>query len=193
MTEPDFTIPVLNRMHQGDETSRDVSHLSLVWHTDPILSQTIPDFDFANPPVDPAELAQDMVQFMLDNNGVGLSANQLGLPYRVFVIRSSPEYFACFNPKITWTSEEDEALMVEGCMSYPGLGVKIKRPTMIRFRFQGPNGETYTKAWTGMSSRVVQHEIDHLNGIDFLYRADRFHREGAMRKWRKLQKAHPNA
>lgn len=118
---------------------------------------------------------------MYDNNGIGLAANQVGIPYRIFAMRGYPENFVCVNPRIVNFSSQEIALE-EGCLSFPNLVVKIKRPKEIRVRFQTPNGETITRMFDGMTARVFQHELDHLNGIIFYKRANRFHREKALKK-----------
>jgi peptide deformylase len=156
--------------------------MELVKADDPILTTKAENFDFRNPPTDPAELAQEMVKFMYDNNGIGLAANQVGLSYRMFVMRGHPQNFACFNPRIVQPSTQ-EIILEEGCLTYPGLLVKIKRPQHIRVRFTMANGETRTDMFTGMSARIFQHELDHLDGIKFFDRANRYHREQAMKKW----------
>jgi peptide deformylase len=158
--------------------------MELVKSNDPILTKPCENFDFINPPVDPVELAKKLVKTMYEKNGVGLAANQVGLPYRVFSMRASPENFVCFNPKIVQPSEM-EIVLEEGCLTYPGLLVKIKRPQHIRVRFTTPNGDTLTKQFTGLSARVFQHEMDHINGEIFYNKANRFHRDQALRKWKK--------
>ena len=160
--------------------------LKLVDANDPILRQDLESFDFSNPPVDPEKLAIAMVECMRKNNGLGLSANQVGLPYNMFVIEGEPAY-ACFNPKVVDISSE-EVLLDEGCLSYPGLFVKIKRPRHVKVRFTGPDGETYTKKFTGMTARAFLHEYDHLRGQIFYQRANLVHRERAMRQWRRYKK-----
>ena len=151
---------------------------------DKYLLEECQKFDFSNPPFDPVQFAQDLVKCMYENNGMGLAANQVGYNYRIFAMRAHPENFVCFNPRIIQPSERD-ILLEEGCLSYPGLLVKIKRPEFIKVRFQTPNGETLTKQFIGISARVFQHEYDHLEGIRFYDKANRFHREQAMRKWKK--------
>jgi len=145
------------------------------------------EFDFKDPPFDPVEYAQNLVKCMYENNGLGLAANQVGTPYRIFAMRAAPENFVCFNPKIVKPSEAEISLE-EGCLSFPGLLVKIKRPQHVRVRFTTPNGDTRTQQFTGMSARVFQHEMDHLDGIRFYDRANRFHREKALNKWRRGEK-----
>lgn len=140
-------------------------------------------FDFSNPPFDPIEYAKILIHFMYEKNALGLAANQVGNPYRIFAMRGSPENFVCYNPRIIDTSEK-QIVLEEGCLSYPNLIVKIKRPESIRVRFNIPNGDTITKQFTGMTARVFQHEFDHLEGTVFYNKANRVHREQAMRKWR---------
>lgn len=158
-------------------------NLKLVPPNDPILTKPCDVFDFSNPPIDPIEFAKDLIKTMYDSNGIGLSANQVGIPYRVFAMRGAPENFVCFNPKLVQPSEM-EVILEEGCLTYQGLLVKIKRPQHIRVRFTTPNGETLTKQFTGMTARTFQHELDHLDGIIFYNRANRYHRDQALRKWK---------
>jgi peptide deformylase len=157
--------------------------MELVKPDNPILTTKCQDFDFENPPVWPVELAKDLVKFMYDNNGIGLAANQVGLPYRVFAMRGYPENFVCFNPRIVQPSDQ-EIVLEEGSLTYPGLLVKIKRPQHVRVRFRMANGEVRTDTFTGLSARIFQHEMDHLDGIEFFSRANKYHREQAFKRWK---------
>jgi peptide deformylase len=163
-----------------------VVNLELVEQNSPILRTVLEPFDFSNPPVDPDELAFRMVECMRKNKGLGLSANQVGLPYRMFVLEGEPAY-ACFNPRVVDASDE-EVLLEEGCLSYPGLIVKVKRPRHLKVRFTGPNGETHTMKFTGMTARAYLHEYDHLQGKIFYTRANLTHRDRAMREWKKYNR-----
>ena len=151
-----------------------------VGNNNPLLKQVMEEFDFSNPPTDPLELVSIMAQVMIDNGGIGLAANQIGLPYRAFVLYAD-ELIPVFNPKIVDFSEE-MIILEEGCLSYPGLFVKIKRPRQIRARYTEPNGVVVTKTFTGMTARAFQHECDHLNGIIHTSRANRYHREQALKR-----------
>ena len=164
---------------------------TLVPSTDPILRQVIEPFDFSNPPTDPIQLAHDLAETMLYNNGLGLSANQMGLPYRAFAIKAE-KIIVCFNPKIVDVSEET-LYLEEGCLSYPNLYIKVKRPTTIKIRYTEPNGNTLTQTFTGLTARVIQHEFDHMEGINYKQRANRIHLEQAMKnkKLGKLPKVSP--
>lgn len=150
---------------------------------DKYLLQKCEDFDFDNPPFDPIEFSKELVKYMYEKNGLGLAANQVGVPYRIFAMRGMPENFVCFNPKIVAISEKS-VVLEEGCLSYPGLYVKVKRPEFVRVRFKTPNGEILTKQFVGMTARCFQHEYDHLDGIRFYDRANKFHKDQAMRKWK---------
>ena len=138
-------------------------------------------FNFDDPPMDPIELSQALVVEMRDFGGIGLAANQIGFNWRVFAMRANPN-IVCFNPRIVMPSEE-QVYLEEGCLSFPGLLVKIRRPKHIRVRYQEPSGEMKTEMYTGMAARVFQHELDHLDGILFYERANRYHREKAFKKW----------
>jgi peptide deformylase len=139
---------------------------NLIAPSEDILHNKVPMFDMNNPPVDPQELGLDLLKHMRYFGGIGLSANQLGLPYRVFVMEGDPG-FVCFNPRITAYAGED-VMLDEGCLTYPGLYVKKKRPNLIRCRFIDPLGNTCVKKFTGMTARIFQHEIEHLEGENFL-------------------------
>lgn len=157
--------------------------LNLVAKDHPLLQTKLDTFDFDNPPTEPNQLARDLAETMLANNGIGLAANQCGLPYRVFVIKSNP-ILCCFNPRIVDVSTQ-EVYLEEGCLTFPGLFYKIKRPRKIKVRYTQPNGETVTQVYEGITARIFQHELDHLDGVLFSSRASLFHREQAERRVKK--------
>lgn len=139
-----------------------MSTLELVPADHELLTTELEPFSFVDPPVDPVLLAHDMLQTMREKGGIGLSANQVGLPYRVFIMEGAPA-FACFNPKVVYASDEG-TVMDEACLSFPGLVYKAWRPNSIRVRFQMPNGEMTTQRFNGMSARVFCHEMMHIDG-----------------------------
>ena len=160
----------------------------LVTPDNPILREVIPTFDFKNPPVDPEVFAGELAEHMNGYGGIGLSANQLGLPYRVFAMRAEPNY-VCYNPKITaFADNTAEILLDEGCLTYPLLFLKIKRPRFIRVRFQMPSGKWKTMKLDGIAARVYQHELDHLNGILMTDHVSKFKLERAEKKQQKYLK-----
>jgi peptide deformylase len=164
-------------------SDEDFVYRDLVANTDPILRQETPRFNFSDPPMDPHELAHTLAQTMIKNDGMGLAAPQIGLPYRVFVVMANP-ILCCFNPRIVDESE-DTLLMEEGCLSYPGLYVKIRRPQVIRIRYTRPDGETVTEQYQDLTARVMQHELDHLDGICHLNRANKIHLDQARTRMKK--------
>jgi len=166
--------------------------LELVPESSSILREPTQVFDFENPQIDPLKLYLDLSRTMRENGGIGLSANQVGLPYRVFVLESSYGVpIGMFNPKIVNTN--GEAILDEGCLSFPDLLVKIKRGTHVRVRFAEWNGEVHTKPFEGLTARAIQHEVDHLDGITMRDRSNPIHYERALNKrskYRKLLKQH---
>lgn len=150
---------------------------------------TVP-FDFENPPVDPHRLIADLTSKMCEKRGVGLAANQVGLPWSVFVMGNPSDrdnVIAVFNPILVDTFGE-EVYIDEGCLSYPGLFMKIKRPAGIRVRYTTADGVTDTIKFEGFTARIFQHEYDHLQGIDFRTRATFYHREKALKDMKLLNR-----
>lgn len=158
--------------------------LELIKHDHPILKRELEEFDFKNPPTDPVELANNLIETMKANRGIGLAANQCGLPYRVFVLWSETP-FVCFNPRVVDASNETN-MLEEGCLSYPHLFVKIKRPSIVKVRFQDAFGEMHTEKFVGMTARAFQHEVDHMNGIHYHARANRIHLDRALNQQKVL-------
>ncbi len=158
--------------------------------TNEILRQPTQRFDFNNPPMDPTELFENLRDTMIDSNGLGLAANQVGIPYNVFVIGNPhiPEsIFSVFNPKIVDYAQSIQ-LAEEGCLSFPNLFVKVKRPTMIKARFSGHDGNVDTIKFDGFTARAFQHEYDHLQGGVFMDRASKFHVNQAKQNKKKLDR-----
>lgn len=159
----------------------------LVPGTDQILREEIPKFDFANPPIDPIELAHILAQSCLKYKGLGLSAPQIGLRHRACIINANP-MICMINPNIVGMSEQVD-VDEEGCLSFPNLVVKVKRHRVIRVRYAMPNADIKTERFEGMTARIIQHEVDHLNGILFTNRASPIHVEQARKRKRRLEKA----
>ena len=111
--------------------------------------------------MDPVQLSVDLLATMESRNGIGLSANQVGIPYSVFCMKSIPTY-VCFNPRIVF--EGEQVLMDEGCLSFPNLIYKTLRPKVIRVRFNTPNGQVTTQTFQGMTAAVFSHEMMHIQG-----------------------------
>ncbi len=133
-------------------------------------------------------LAQEIVrmgELMHDALGIGLAATQLGVLHRVLVYQaySDDPLTALVNPEIEWTDDELETLE-EGCLSLPGVHVEVERPARVRVRAQDAEGNELRLEAEGLEARVIQHEIDHLDGILILDRIPRELRKQAMRAMR---------
>lgn len=159
---------------------------ALVHESDPILQEVMPEWDWKNPPMNAAVLASNLVETCRLHRGYGLSANQCGLKYRVFVMGYDTEYVAFFNPKII--STEGEKHMVEGCLSFPFLGLYITRADSVTVEYQDFKGETKTSRFEGISARCFQHELDHMNGIVYTKKVKPLALQMGMQKRTKLMK-----
>jgi peptide deformylase len=134
-------------------------------------------------------LEKSMIEFMLTNNGIGLAANQIGFTKRVFVlgsynIKGFPEPFALFNPRIIEASDQMDQHQ-EGCLSYPGLWLSIKRPAVIKVEYQDRDGNLVQAAMSGLIARCFQHELDHLDGVCFVDKVSQLKLSLALKKLRK--------
>jgi peptide deformylase len=134
-----------------------------------------------------AEVAR-MGELMHDALGVGLAATQLGVLHRVLVYKAYVEdpVTALVNPVLEWCSEELETAE-EGCLSLPGVHVEVERSAQVRVRGQDASGEELELEAEGLEARVIQHEVDHLNGVLILDRISREARKEAMRAMREAQ------
>ena len=164
--------------------------LNLVSHKDPILKKETDKFDWSNPQVDLMDFATSLVLKMRQKRGLGLAAPQIGQSISIFCMEGNPAKIV-INPKIIEYSKET-VVLDEGCLSYPGVTVKVKRPRMIKARFFYPDGKAYTETFDGISARVFLHELDHLLGVCHLNRANSFHREQAFRKVKKMERIRKN-
>jgi peptide deformylase len=131
---------------------------------------------------------QRMGELMHDALGVGLAATQLGILHRVLVYKAYVDdpVTALVNPVLEWTSEELETAE-EGCLSLPGVHVEVERHARVRVRGQDETGEQLEIEAEGLEARVIQHEVDHLNGVLVLDRISREARKEAMRAMREAQ------
>ena len=161
--------------------------LKIVNFPNEILRERIPEFDFDNPSHDPVQLEKDMVETMLSMDGIGLAANQVGIKARVFAMghRDNPESAqAFFNPIVVATVDVVEDLE-EGCLSFPGIYVTIKRPKKILARWQNSLGEWQESEFDGYNCKCFLHELDHLEGIVFQDRVSTLKWAMAVKKTKK--------
>ena len=131
-----------------------------------------------------------MGALMDDALGVGLAATQVGVVHRLLVYRVQQEaaLAALINPEVEWSGRETES-MEEGCLSLPGVLVEVDRPIHVRVRALNEFGEPIVIEASGLEARVIQHEIDHLDGVLILDRTSREERKEAMRILREAQQA----
>jgi peptide deformylase len=125
---------------------------------------------------------------MNDALGIGLAAPQIGVLHRLLVYRVQPDaaVSTLVNPEIEWSSSEEE-IAEEGCLSLPLVHVEVERPVHIRVKAQDEQGEPLLVEASGLEARVIQHEMDHLDGVLILSRTTREQRKEAMRLLRELQ------
>jgi len=122
--------------------------------------------------LDRHHLSRVLINNMIHHEGIGISANQIGIWERAFAMvrdLENNEIIVCFNPRII-KSYSEEVEMEEGCLSYPELFLKIKRPDKIIVKYEDENKKTHKMKLQGLASRVFQHEYDHMEGIDFTQR-----------------------
>ncbi len=161
-------------------------NLSLIPFTDPRLTQIPSDFNFE---MENAELLKDkLIETMRELGGVGLSANQVGLDKKVFVIGDDGEFTkAFFNTEVLGCSEETTSEK-EGCLSFPGLWLMVERPTHVAIKYQDETGEEIVETYQGVTARVIQHEYDHMIGMNFTQRVSRLKLERALKALEKKVK-----
>jgi peptide deformylase len=140
-------------------------NLALLEENNPQLLEVSEEWNFR---IDgsPEELVRAMSKFMTDNGGVGLAAPQLGIKKRIFIMGNFIKLVACINPKIVSLSDERDSDL-EGCLSFPDLFMKVKRPNTAVVQYHTISGELVERELTGFECRVFLHEYDHLIGVTF--------------------------
>ena len=171
------------RLDPQTRARRDAALLHVRKYGDPVLrtrARAVEVFDATL-----ADEVRRMGRLMDDALGIGLAATQLGVMHRVLVYKVEPDapLGVLINPQIEWSGDELETLE-EGCLSLPGVGVDVERPIYVRVRASDEHGAPVTVEATGLEARVIQHEIDHLDGVLILDRTSRDQRKQAMRAMR---------
>jgi peptide deformylase len=171
-----------------------MKELKLIPPSDPRVQTAIAPFDDAMLKdegfKDRKELTDKMYELMKKYGGIGLSANQIGLPFNMFVMGDHPNLengmkLTCFNPMIISKSEE-EVVMEEGCLTFPFLFLKITRPRKVVVKYTDENNELKEGQLDGMMSRVFQHEYEHMLGRTFTEHASKLKLDRAYKKAEKL-------
>jgi peptide deformylase len=178
--------PAADELDPETRARRDAALRQVRKFGDPVLRATALVVDRFDDALE-AEIAR-MGELMHDALGVGLAATQLGVLHRVLVYRAYAEdpVTALVNPVLEWTSEELE-VGSEGCLSLPGVHVEVERPLRVRVRGQDETGSELEIEAEGLQARVIQHEIDHLDGVLILDRTTREQRKEAMRALREAE------
>ena len=158
--------------------------LKLVDKYDPILYTPTQPIDFANPQVDLGYLTLSLIETMTHNHGMGISANQVGLPYRVCVINMGRDAIVMFNPKITMLAGGASKLR-EGCLSFPGPYLETGRFDACTVEFQSIDGTKQVLSFDSIPAVCIQHELDHLDGVAFTKRVSPIILEREQRKVKK--------
>ena len=153
-----------------------MKELKLIPPTDPRVQSAIAPFsdDMLKEEgfKDRKELSETMFDLMKKYGGIGLSANQVGLPFNMFVLGDHPGLennlkMTCFNPIIV-SASADQVMMKEGCLTFPFVFLNIKRPRKVVVKYEDENGDLQEGHLDGMISRVFQHEYDHMLGKTFV-------------------------
>jgi peptide deformylase len=186
--EPEDGAPPVEELDPETRARRDAALRQVRKLGDPVLRAVAVPVDRFDERL--AAEAQRMGELMHDALGVGLAATQVGVLHRLLVYRAYAEdpLTVLVNPEIEWRSEELETAE-EGCLSLPGVHVQVERSVALRVRAKDQHGEDLEIEAEGMDARIIQHEIDHLDGILVLDRVSREERKEAMRAFREAQKA----
>ena len=171
---------------------RDAALALIRKYGDPILRTRAVEVDVFDDAL--AAEVERMGVLMHESIGIGLAATQVGLAHRVLVYRVEPNsaIAALVNPQIEWRSDDTE-LMDEGCLSLPGVLVEVERPIHVRVTARDEAGEAIMIEASGLEARVIQHEIDHLDGVLILDRTTKDQRKQAMREMRERLRETANA
>jgi peptide deformylase len=161
--------------------------LNLVEPTDEAMTKAPDPYDFETEGESAPGVASVLFNRMTQLGGVGLSANQVGLNMRLFVMGLGETKIAVFNPIIIKYSKTEE-LFNEGCLSYPGIMLSINRPTKITATYQDETGKFIEQEFNGLTARIFQHEYDHMNGTDFTHRVSKFKLDFAKKKFENKRK-----
>jgi peptide deformylase len=160
--------------------------LQLIHFADTRITTRPPAFDFEKDGPHAEKLGKLLYEKMKELKGVGLSANQVGLPYRVFVFGNEERYIAMFNPQVMGVSKETST-MSEGCLSFPEFFLTLKRPERVLINYQNEKGEFVSSEYVGIGARIILHEYDHMEGMNFTQHASTFKMKWELKKWKKKQ------
>ena len=170
-----------------DDSELSLRKIDLLPDDHPVLHQEPLTWIFDPPQADPKLMYDIMLENMVYHRGLGLSANQIGMPVKVFTMRidESDNAIVCFNPEILEESEE-MVTMEEGCLSFPLLYLKKRRPENLTVKYQNVDGNFIETKFEGLAARVFHHEMDHMEGKTFLDGVSKIFLQSARKKQKKL-------
>ena len=182
-TTPEEAEELRDRIDPETRARRDAALKLVRQYGDPVLRGRALDVERFDDRL--ADEIRRMGQVMHDALGIGLAATQVGVMHRVLVYRVDPDapVAAVVNPVLEWSSRDEEELE-EGCLSLPNVLVDVERPIHVRVRALDEYGDALTIEASGLEARVIQHEMDHLDGVLILDRTSRDQRKQAMRTLR---------
>ena len=178
----------MEEMTLTDTAPTSLDQLELIPFYDDMLKRNPKPFDFDKD--NAKELKDRLIKKMYDLGGVGLSANQVGIDVACFVIGDGQEdglEKAFFNPEIVGVGGDKESIK-EGCLSFPGLWLMVARPVQVMIKYWNEEGEEKIETYEGVTSRVIQHEYDHMIGQNFTMRVTKLKLDRAMKALEKKVK-----
>jgi len=158
--------------------------LEMISYDDERLYTPATRFNFAEPPINPQHLYDMMKETLIKLEGVGLSANQVGMPYSMFIMgawHDPDNIVGAFNPRIIDQSP-NLSIMEEGCLSLPGIKGAVFRAQWVKVRYETWDGVTVTEKYEDLTARIFQHEYEHLQGKTILWGSSRPKLELLVRK-----------
>ena len=162
--------------------------MNLLYYPNEFLAKEVKDVDIKDPKIDLKEIKEKMTDIMLSNGGIGLSANQIGLDAKIFIMGDTKENISLIiNPKVLQHTQ-DTVLELEGCLSFPNVYMKIRRPKEILAEYYDESLEQKRTHVKGYGTKVFLHEWDHLHGITFKDRVSNMKWNMALKKAKKLEK-----
>ena len=184
----DYTSQTRYDLNQ-DDSEISIRKLDLLPEDHPVLHKEPLPWVFDPPQADPKLMYDVMLENMVYHRGLGLSANQIGMPVKVFAMRidDSDMAIVCFNPEILEESDE-MVIMEEGGFSYPLLYLKKKRPEKLSVKYQNADGDTIDAHFEGLAARVFHHEMDHMEGKTFLDGVSKIKLQSARQKQKILKR-----
>ena len=163
-----------------------MTNLELLKENSSFLLQSVEEKPYDNS-FSSKKIGYQLLDFMYSNDGIGLSANQIGLNYRMFVMGDKDVQHICWNPQVLEYSG-DLVEKMEGCLSFPNLFLKIKRSEQIKVRYLNEYGLPITRNLSNIWSHCFQHELDHLNGILFTHKISKLKLDMALKKRHKMKR-----